>query len=60
MSNMGYRLQEYLDHLEELEKEIDLMEEKYHGFESLSRSDVIELIRHFFIFGLKAQKGECV
>lgn len=60
MSNMGYRLQEYLDHLEELEKEIDLMEEKYHGFESLSRSDVIELIRHFFKFGLKAQKGEDV
>ena len=55
---MGYRLQEHLDHLEELEKEIDLMEEKYYGFESLSRSDVIELIKHFFKFGLKTQKGE--
>ena len=55
---MGYRLQEHLDHLEELENEIDLMEKKYHGFESLSRSDVIELINHFFKFGLKAQKGK--
>ena len=43
----------------DLEKEITLMEEKYYGFESLSRSDIIEMIKHFFELGLKAaQKGE--
>ena len=38
------------------------MEDKYHGFESLSRADVIEIIKHFFELGMqvsnKAQKGE--
>lgn len=45
-----------------LEKEIDLVEDKYHGFESLSRADIIEIIKHFFELGMavsnKAQKGE--
>mgnify|MGYP006932853403 CR=1 FL=1 len=42
---------------EDLEKEIDLVEDKYHGFESLSRADVIDVAKHFFELGLKAQKG---
>lgn len=42
----------------DLEKEMDLVEDKYYGFESLSRADVIEIIKHFFEFGIKAQKGE--
>lgn len=41
----------------DLEKEIDLVEDKYHGFESLSRADIIEIIKHFFDLGIKAQKG---
>lgn len=44
----------------DLDKEIDLVEDKYHGFESLSRSDVIEIIKYFFELGLsvsnKAEK----
>ena len=42
----------------DLEKEIDLVEDKYRGFESLSRADVIDVAKHFFALGLKAQKGE--
>lgn len=42
----------------DLEKEIDLVEDKYRGFESLSRADVIDVAKHFFELGLKAQKGE--
>ena len=55
---------EFVDYLrnepvsEELEKEIDLVEDKYHGFESLSRADVIDVAKHFFELGIKAQKGE--
>ena len=41
-----------------MEKEIDLVEDKYRGFESLSRADVIDVAKHFFELGLKAQKGE--
>ena len=43
---------------EDLGKEIDLVEDKYRGFESLSRADVIDVAKHFFELGLKAQKGE--
>lgn len=54
-------LRSFLDTLEvkeiDLEKEIDIIEDKYHGFESLSRADVIEIIKYFFGLGL-AQKGE--
>ena len=57
-----YAISHFLDTLEvkevDLEKEITLMEEKYYGFESLSRADIIEIIKHFFELGLKAQKGE--
>ena len=46
----------------DLEKEIDLVEDKYHSFESLSRADIIDIIKHFFELGMsvsnKAQKGE--
>jgi len=53
----------FLDTLEvkevDLDKEIDLVEDKYRGFNSLSRADVIAVAKHFFEFGLKvAQKGE--
>lgn len=34
-------------------KEIDLVEDKYHGFESLSRADIIEIIKHFFELGMQ-------
>jgi len=55
-------LKNFLDTLEvkevDLEKEIDLVEDKYRGFESLSRADVIDVAKHFFELGLKAQKGE--
>ena len=44
----------------DLDKEIDLLEDKYYGFESLSRADIIEIIKHSFELGLKAQKGEKV
>ena len=40
----------------DLEKEIDSIEDKYHGFESLSRADIIDVARHFFELGLKAQE----
>lgn len=53
---------DYLRKSEDLEKEIDLVEDKYHGFESLSRADVIDVAKHFFELGMqvrnKAQKGE--
>jgi hypothetical protein len=43
----------------ELEKEIDLVEDKYQGFYSLSRADIIDIAKHFYEFGLKVvQKGE--
>jgi hypothetical protein len=41
-----------------LDKEIDLVEDKYHGFESSSRADIINIAKHFFELGLKAQKGK--
>lgn len=58
--------QDFLDTLEvkevDLEKEIDLVEDKYRGFESLSRADIIAVAKHFFELGMsvsnKAQKGE--
>lgn len=57
-----YALKGKLDTLEvkevDLDKEIDLVEDKYHGFESLSRADIIAIARYFFELGLKAQKGE--
>lgn len=37
-----------------LDKEIDLVEDKYHGFESSSRADIINIAKHFFELGLKA------
>ena len=43
----------------DLNKEIDLEEDKYHGFDSLSRADFIDVAKHFFELGIKvAQKGE--
>jgi hypothetical protein len=39
----------------DLDKEIDLVEDKYYGFESLSRADIIDVAKHFFEFGLKAR-----
>ena len=42
---------------EDLDKEIDSVEDKYHGFESLSRADIIDIAKHFFEFGLKAKQG---
>ena len=46
-----YALKNKLDTLEvkevDLEKEINSIEDKYHGFESLSRNDVIDIARHF-------------
>lgn len=42
----------------DLDKEIDLVEDRYHGFESLSRADVIDIAKHFFELGFKMQKGE--
>lgn len=46
----------------ELEKEIDLVEDKYQGFYSLSRADIIDVAKYFFELGIsvsnKAQKGE--
>lgn len=41
----------------DLDKEIDLVEDKYRGFESLSRTDIIAIAKHFFELGLKAEKG---
>lgn len=40
----------------DLDKEIDLVEDKYYGFESLSRADVIEIIKYFFELGLKENR----
>jgi len=40
-----------------LEKEIDLVEDKYRGFYSLSRADVIDIVKHFFELGLKASNS---
>lgn len=37
----------------DLEKEIDLVEDKYRGFESLSRADVIDVAKHFFELGMR-------
>ena len=53
----------FIDSLEvkdvDLDKEIDLVEDKYHGFESLSRAEIIDVAKYFFELGLKvAQKGE--
>ena len=42
----------------DLDKEIDLEEDKYHGFYSLSRADIIDVAKHFFELGIRAQKGE--
>ena len=47
----------FIDTLEakvvDLDKEMDLVEDKYHGFESLSRADIIEIIKHFFELGMQ-------
>ena len=53
----------FIDSLEvkevDLDKEIDLVEDKYHGFESLSRAEIIDVAKYFFELGFKvAQKGE--
>ena len=37
----------------DLDKEIDLVEDKYYGFESLSRADIIDIAKHFYELGLK-------
>ena len=46
----------FLDTLEvkevDLDKEIDFVEDKYQGFYSLSRADIIDVARHFFELGL--------
>lgn len=46
----------FLDTIEvkevDLEKEIDFVEDKYHGFYSLSRADIIDVAKHFFELGL--------
>ena len=61
----GYSLAKDLRYKENLEvreidlgKEIDLVEDKYHGFESLSRADVIKIIKHFFELALKVVQKE--
>ena len=41
---------------EDLDKEIDSVEDKYQGFESLSRADIIDIAKHFFELGLKAKQ----
>ena len=52
----------FIDTLEvkdiDLDKEIDSVEDSYHGFESLSRADVIDIAKYFFELGFKTQKGE--
>ena len=35
----------------DLDKEIDLVEDKYRGFESLSRADIIDIAKHFYELG---------
>lgn len=35
-----------------LDKEIDSVEDRYHGFESLSRADIIDIAKYFFSLGL--------
>jgi len=40
----------------DLDKEIDLIEDKYHGFESLSRADIIDIAKYFFKLGLRVHK----
>lgn len=37
----------------DMNKEIDLVEDKYHGFESLSRADIIDVAKHFFELGMQ-------
>lgn len=39
----------------DLDKEIDLVEDRYHGFESLSRADIIDITKHFFELGLNVK-----
>ena len=38
----------------DFEKEIDLVEDKYHGFYSLSRADIIDVAKYFFELGLRS------
>jgi hypothetical protein len=40
----------------DLDKEIDSVEDKYYGFESLSRADIIDIAKYFFELGLKAKQ----
>jgi adenylosuccinate lyase len=40
----------------DLDKEIDSVEDRYHGFESLSRADIIDIAKYFFELGFKTQK----
>ena len=35
----------------DLDKEIDLVEDKYRGFESLSKADIIDIAKHFYELG---------
>lgn len=42
----------------DLDKEIDLVEDKYRGFESSSRADIIEIIKNFFELGLRIERGK--
>lgn len=55
------KIKDFINTLEvkgvDLEKEIDSIEDRYHGFESLSRADIMEIIKYFFELGLKARKG---
>lgn len=50
----------YIDTLEikevDLDKEIDSVEDKYYGFESLSRADIIDIANYFFKLGLKTKQ----
>ena len=54
-------MQDFINTLEvkeiDLDKEIDSVEDRYYGFESLSRADIIDIAKHFFKLGLKAKQG---
>ena len=58
IANELNRILQYIGSLKvkkvDLDKEIYLIENKYHGFESLSRADIIDIAKHFFELGLKA------
>ena len=47
-------MEDTIESKDALEKEIEISEDKYHGFDSLSRADVIEIINHFYNLGLES------